>query len=989
MLRRTVILFISILLHLCTNAQLFKYTENLNTMSGGGGALCIKDSLLFIGNVTSGNKLYTNFNETNGVVIFDADSPQKILKIFYADAFTNIKDFISDGAGGFYLCGYFKLFNGISINLNTVIRIKKDLTVFTSPSLSFNNTVRKLSLVNNRLIVIGDFTNVSSNICIGMMALDTTNLAVMSSFKTPFTYSVYGFAVPYQNKILVGGVFYQGSLVNNLLLLDPATGNISRTFNNLSATPITCQVWNNTAFFSSSVKFYFPYSQSYLYSLDLITGSLSTTYNIKVTNPIFALNVTGNKLYLSMPKISIYDFDTITINGNKTPSQGLAIVDLLNSSFIQSTLNTDDVLYGVRAYKDKLFMFGNLNKVSGYFLSNFIATDTLTKQVLNPAFPYVNTAPVKLEVSGNRGIVDYSGGIDFDKRFGTAGILNMNTLKPTAFNPSLNAAIGGYVGISAMVVADSIVFIGGQFGGADGQPAGNFAAYNYITNTRDTRFNLNFNSVVTSMEILNDSILLLGGQFDSVNNIPMKYFMAYNFRARAFSINYTATFDHPIYMIKKIDSLVFFAGYFWEVNSKAKEFLISARSNATSLVFDYTKFNTRHAYLSTAVYCNKKFYFSPRNSNTDTNVTVYDLNGQSLNNNSFVLDYLYAMAPLGDYMVYGGMYNYFHQLSAYSNLTIAKSYNGLPSPDNSIMGYRYPVYSMINRGDSVIYYFANNRINKINYTKDAYIEAPQSLMDYTCTKSFAIAYISNSVFNPGNKFVLEASTGLSFASPITLGTTNSTSPKGFIAADFSPLAPNTNYAYRFRSSDPPIVGFNTDLMMVKKPIGSISLLQGDMNCLAYSYAFYTLKMLNSNQNVSCIVDNSSFAYYDAFKAMIILKWKDGPSGTIKILGVDNNGCLLDTFTINVIIQKSPYSGINGTLRKDLTVYPSIFDNEFTIENKLNHKINYLLYDLSGKCIMSGSISETAMIKAASISSGCYQLVLRNEAEVISYKVFKR
>lgn len=960
-----------------TYSQTLTYKENLNNMVGTVGVTELKDSLLFMTGVNSGNMQYSSGSVDVGLILFDADTPSKILHVINADMTTTIADYISDGNGGFFIAGYLGVFNGIIIQANTVVHITKNMTMIRTP-VSFNNKIDKLTLFNNRLLVTGKFTTINGNSCPNITALDTA-LQVIPSFNTPFTSAACDKSIQYKGQLLILGVFTYQGINYNMLGIDPATGNVIKAYTNLPLTSTRLEIWNDILFLCSDSKITNPVSHGFLYSYDLINMSLSSNYNIRSNSYIYAINVVNQRLYLSIYKTA--NQDTIRINGSFHLSQGLATINMFQLNLETPTTSLDDETYKLIGYKDKLFRCGILNFTSGISVNHFIAIDTINYKVLNSTFPLYNPKAKRLAVSDNIGMVDYYLGVNFEPKF-SMGLLNLKTLKFTDFNPRLSNTGSGVLAIKAF---DSIVFLAGDINTAEGITIKNFVAYNFYTNIIDSSYNLKFNRPVYAMEILNDSILLIGGEFDNVNSQPYYSFVAYNYRAKRISNNYLGGFDGGVHKIVKIDSLLFFSGSFTKVNNLDKRNFISATVDNLALNYNYGKFFTRMSYPNSIKKNEGKYYISA-NIYMDSSLIVFDANGNRLEKECLMQSNLVSMTTLKNYMIFGGTFTYFNNNYSYSNLVSMQADNNYPMPNTSIQAYNRGVTNVVNWGDSVVFYFTYT-INKIVLNPSPNIETPTFISGFSCKKTGSIPYKSNGTFNPGNSFILEASTNSLFTTPIVISSVNSTASQGLLPVNLVPLA-YVNYTYRIRSTNPVIKSPITEFNVYHKPIGSFKLLSGDTNCLAYSFGTYDISLINISSVNKIIIENGTQFpnYTNSYK--IIVKWNNGPIGRIKLVMSDINQCSIDTGIITVHLTMSPYGGISNSLYNEVFVYPNVVQNELHVQNENHHQLKITITDINGRIVFATETNSSVSIPTSSMAAGFYIVYLNKEQENKTIKIIK-
>jgi hypothetical protein len=102
--------------------------------------------------------------------------------------------------------------------------------------------------------------------------------------------------------------------------------------------------------------------------------------------------------------------------------------------------------------------------------------------------------------------------------------------------------------------------------------------------------------------------------------------------------------------------------------------------------------------------------------------------------------------------------------------------------------------------------------------------------------------------------------------------------------------------------------------------------------------------------------------------------------TISALGKDEN-------IVTVTQEAGTQTGLTVAIGKEVSIYPSPVQDRFTIRGFEGTAL-YVLYDISGRKLLSGQLIEGTYISASYLSKGTYLLKISTNTGVIGRKIIK-
>jgi hypothetical protein len=245
-----------------------------------------------------------------------------------------------------------------------------------------------------------------------------------------------------------------------------------------------------------------------------IENGTPTLWNPSSDQRVEKLVLSGSTLY------AIGSFSSIS--GVLRP--GIAAIDIHTGQAKAFSPTPSGSYLDIKMTNEGLLLAGGFNQVNGQSRSNLALVDPETGQLLDWA-PNVNSTIQAMSV---RDSIVYIGGI-FSSVNGEArsrvAAVHLYTGELTGFNPP-DIKDGEFLAgrVYALSVTDSLVYIGGRFTEAGGQPRFNFAALNRRTGALDS-FNIPF-TASSSFEILSVAVtpttIYLGGLLFIFENTTLR-----------------------------------------------------------------------------------------------------------------------------------------------------------------------------------------------------------------------------------------------------------------------------------------------------------------------------------------------------------------------------------------------------------------------------------------------------------------------------------
>ncbi|MEI6843452.1 MAG: hypothetical protein WCK48_03020, partial [bacterium] len=380
-----------------------------------------------------------------------------------------------------YVGGKFDVVNGQQRSGLVEISASSGLPTTWNPGsvTSYSLGVSTLSLATSTIFAGGDFNSAGGNIDKPyLVAINNSTRSAVSSWSPNATGPIYSLALSSNNTLYAGGSF----------------------------TSIGGQVRNNLA------------------EVSLITG-LATSWNPNVNDFV-------SSTVISSDGLTIFAGGNFTmVNGSGTANRNyLAAFNNTNGTMTSWNPNMNNIVNTLALSGSSIFVGGSFTTVGGATTRNNIAEISLSSGAAttwNPGLSggnYVSSLALgasSIYVGGDFATV---GGV---ARSGLAEI-SLATASSTSWNP--NPVLNGGVGIGALVLNSSRIFVGGSFTSLAGQTIVNFAEVSVATGLPTTA-NMNPNPV--NAFSLTPSLLFVGCNLNCNSNWT--------------SLGYLAIFDASTY----------------------------------------------------------------------------------------------------------------------------------------------------------------------------------------------------------------------------------------------------------------------------------------------------------------------------------------------------------------------------------------------------------------------------------------------------------
>ncbi|QHT70796.1 T9SS type A sorting domain-containing protein [Rhodocytophaga rosea] len=539
------------------DTAMVKTNGTVNTITRSGNTLYVGGNFSYIGKHTG----------LNGPAVININDGDLITSLPNLDR--TISTMVDDGKGGWFMAGEFTTITGtygnsiihllpdftidpsfkttVSAQVNCLVRkgdtlfiggwfetvndrprltlaavdTKEGKVLPWNPNINFISSVTVFSLFvdNNTLYVGGRLSHLGNNATehLGAYDLSTgkpTNLSVKIDVDG---YDPSG----YVNKVIVHkGILYftgafnrvNGSFRNRFAAIDLKTLELL-SWNPNPITPegysgynFDIDAYENEIFIAGG---YFSniggQNRNGFASVDMITGR-ATSWNPNLTVDKLRPSVVPFKIY----KDKLYLFgDFNSVSG--IPRHNFAQVDLINRTVTNIALNPSASWIREFSFSgNKMFLLGDVNAINGKFRNNLASIDVATGQVTNWN-PNPNDVVQTVVTSGN---LVYVGG-----KFTTIGSANRNKIAAfdaysgivTSWKPNIYSDSDGM--IDAIAISKNTVFVGGNFYTMGEQYRSRLAAFD-ITSGNTTAWNPKVYQLgsINCLKIRN-GLLYVGGNF--------------------------------------------------------------------------------------------------------------------------------------------------------------------------------------------------------------------------------------------------------------------------------------------------------------------------------------------------------------------------------------------------------------------------------------------------------------------------------------------
>ncbi len=503
------LLFFTVLLTIDTKSQTLD--KKIASTNGPVYATAVSGDTVYIGGdftqVGTGAKKLAKFNA-------DSDKPDiSFPELGGTDKITAME---SDGAGGFYLAGYFDNYNGAAIAETYIIHVLAGGTLdpaFEPVAINYGNkTIFTLKKVKNRLYVGGWFSSVQNTTRSGLAALDATNAHLINWVPEGEADAVV--QVDANDSLVFAnfGVFYINNFIpDRCMVLKASSGQLT------SGLPTPSDGAAVTAFTIDRNTLYMGGNFT---SLSSPTAYLSKAKATDASgDPAFP--VTDGTINDIIPDGSggYYVAGQFSVIGGISRNN---IAHVLANNQIDPVFNPDvnNYISSLTADGSNIYLSGGFTAVNGQ-VRNHVASCNKSNGILTVLDPNVNGPVWTMAISN--GILYFGGKFSTVKsvtRNYAAGYdIAANAL--TSWNPNLN--LDAHKILPAPT--GSSIFICGAFTTVDGNSIPYATKVNNVTGKPVVSWKPGPNNYIYSA-ILVDSVLYAKGLFTLVNGKPRYYFAA-------------------------------------------------------------------------------------------------------------------------------------------------------------------------------------------------------------------------------------------------------------------------------------------------------------------------------------------------------------------------------------------------------------------------------------------------------------------------------
>ena len=454
----------------------------------------------------SGNTLYAggDFTQvgpaTGGFVPTDATTGALVAG--YPKVNGNINTIASDGAGGWFIGGYFTTAGGLP--RSNLAHIRADLTV-SSWAPDADNSVSALVVVGSTVFVGGDFTTVGGQSRTRIAALDATT-GMATAWDPGANQSVWRLAVS-GSTVYASGFFTTigGQPRQYLAALDATVNTNSATAWNPNPNSLVDEIVisGTTVYVCGSFSNIGGQPRNYIAALNAtLNTNNATAWNPNPPFPfIYALAVSGNTVYVGG------SFDNI----GGQPRNNIAALDATINTNNATAWNpgSNSTVVALSVSGSTVYAGGAFTSIGGQGRSKVAALDALVNTNNATAWnPNAGNSVHAIGVSGSRvflgGNFTTVGGVTRNR----AAAFDLTTGLPTAWNPNANERV------YAMLIDGGTVYVGGQFSTIGGPTRLNIAALDPASGAA-TAWNPSAFGIVRALAV-SGTTMYVGGEFSSI-----------------------------------------------------------------------------------------------------------------------------------------------------------------------------------------------------------------------------------------------------------------------------------------------------------------------------------------------------------------------------------------------------------------------------------------------------------------------------------------
>ena len=498
---------------------------------------------------------------TGSALLMDAASGAPVLPLAKVKGYA-VHAAVPDGAGGWYLGGWFDLVDDTATS--PLVHILPDGRLDPDFSFSFGvgsggfTTVLGLALSESGvLFVVGNFTSIDGQARSSAAAIDTTT-ATLTSWAPALP--------PGQVKavLLSGNTVFLGA---GLLAADATTAAVQTLDSSISVEAIVLNDAGTTLY----------YGGNGLKAYDLTTQQVVSTWNPAPNGGVRALQISGSTVYVggdfttiggqSNPYLAAINANTGTASGwNPSPNGTVAAL----------------LLRGNTLYTGGAFTLMGATERRGYAEVDILdASVGVNDPRLNAPIQFATVVPAVDTIAYADGRLMLGGGFNGSGAVSRRNIaaLDADTGAATDWAPDADNEVQG------LLLDGDTLYARGLFSTIGGQPRLRLAALDVTSNTNNaTSFVADLSAQARDM-VRAGNALYLAGDFTSINSAPRAYVAAVDAVTGSLTA-WNPGADAGVYAIDIAGDFVYLGGDFTQINNQFRNKLASVQAS-TGAVLPY------------------------------------------------------------------------------------------------------------------------------------------------------------------------------------------------------------------------------------------------------------------------------------------------------------------------------------------------------------------------------------------------------------------
>ncbi len=469
----------------------------LNVVTEAGGILYIGGNFSVVG------------PERGGFAVLDTGSGNADFR--HPIPNSTVRVVISDGAGGWYLGGFFTRIGGVAQAYLAHVRSDKTVDPMFNPVLDGN--VDAIVLVGSTLYVGGSFTAINgmTRTCIAALSAATGAPTAWdpNASDRVLKLTVVG------NTVYACGFFVTigGAARPYLAALDATTGMATAWNPNANGTVLTLAVSGNIVYVGGGFGSIGGQIREGLAALDAASG-LATAWNPSPS--------TGGKS-VSVETLAVSN-DTVYVGGDFESLGGQTRYGLgaVSAAFGTATAwnpSPNGFVFTILPESDRVYIGGSFTVIGGQSRLRLASVDA-TNGAATAWHPVLSGGVTSLAVSANEIAVGGTFSSVNGRLRNNIAAIDLTTGVPTDWNPGADFAV------NALLVDGPTVYAGGNFTSIGGQPRNNIAAVSTTTGLA-TPWNPNADSFVYALSLAGTT-LYAGGIFTNIGGAARNRIAALN-----------------------------------------------------------------------------------------------------------------------------------------------------------------------------------------------------------------------------------------------------------------------------------------------------------------------------------------------------------------------------------------------------------------------------------------------------------------------------